>query len=302
LTDQLPFTGERFVPELVREIWYEHWHRYAFALPFVTGRRVLDCACGEGYGSRLLATRAERVTGLDLSARAVEHARRRYGDRGNLYFLEGECTALPFPDGAFDVVVSFETLEHIAGQEAMLAEFRRVLGPEGLLVLSSPDRRAYSDERGFENEFHVRELYRDELIELVSRHFPAWRLFGQKLLFQSAIWPLDAAPGKCRLGVVDGHGEYLEHPAPPNTPLYFVMLCAAREAALPSGEPALDLFADEAESVYGHYNAEVRHHIESGAVLDSLRERIAELESRLEAGEGGRGWNWFIRILKRIGR
>ena len=51
----LPFTGERFTPECVREIWYEHWHRYAFARRLGAGRRVLDAACGEGYGSALLA-------------------------------------------------------------------------------------------------------------------------------------------------------------------------------------------------------------------------------------------------------
>lgn len=298
MTDQLPFTGERFVPELVREIWYEHWHRYAFALPFVGGRRVLDCACGEGYGSRILAGRADRVTGLDLSAEAVEHARRRYGERGNLKFVEGDCTALPFPDDAFDVVVSFETLEHIEGQQTMLAEFRRVLGPRGLLILSSPDKRIYSDEREFQNEFHVRELYRDELIELVSRYFPAWRLHGQKLMFQSMIWPLDADSRNYRLGVVDERGAYAEHSIPPNPPLYFIMLCAADESALPQDPPALDLFADAAESVYEHYNAEVRHHIESGAVLDRLRGRVAKLEAELEtAREMPR--RWWQRLLGR---
>ncbi|MCW5579095.1 MAG: class I SAM-dependent methyltransferase, partial [Dokdonella sp.] len=77
----LPFTGERFTPECVREIWYEHWHRYAFARGLVAGKRVLDAACGEGYGSALLAAVAGSVTGVDVDADAIAHARARYGAR-----------------------------------------------------------------------------------------------------------------------------------------------------------------------------------------------------------------------------
>ena len=70
----LEFTGERFTPECVREIWYEHWHRYALVQPWAQGRRVLDAACGEGYGSALLARGAQSVLGLDISPAAVAHA------------------------------------------------------------------------------------------------------------------------------------------------------------------------------------------------------------------------------------
>lgn len=280
MTEDLPFTGERFVPEQVREIWYEHWHRYAFALPFVEGRSVLDCACGEGYGSALLAGRAATVSGVDISARAVAHARKRYGaGRDNLEFIEADCANLPFEDDAFDVVVSFETLEHIERQSAMLDEFRRVLRPEGLLILSSPDKHTYSDERGYHNEYHVRELYRDELVALVEERFPAWRLYGQKLMFHSVVWSLDEPGGSYRYGTVQQDGNYRESPAPAHAPLYFIMLCAANENALPESPAALDLFDDAEESVYEHYNAEVRHHIESGKVFEEMKRRIRELES-----------------------
>ena len=65
MSDNLSFTGERFTPECVREIWYEHWHRYALAARYAAGRRVLDAACGEGYGSALLARHAKDVVGVD---------------------------------------------------------------------------------------------------------------------------------------------------------------------------------------------------------------------------------------------
>ncbi|MEP6702237.1 MAG: class I SAM-dependent methyltransferase, partial [Betaproteobacteria bacterium] len=120
----LVFTGERFLPELRGEIWLEHWHRYHFAAPLGENRRVLDVASGEGYGSAMLALAALSVTGLDASAGAVAHARTVYGHLSNLQFVCGDCAALPFADGSFDVVVSFETIEHIAAQREFLGEVR----------------------------------------------------------------------------------------------------------------------------------------------------------------------------------
>ena len=147
--DALPFTGERFTPECVREIWYEHWHRYAFAQRFAAGKRVLDAACGEGYGTAMLAGVAAHAFGVDIDATSVAHAQARYAGRANLEYRQADVTQLPFADRSFDVVVSFETLEHLAAQEQLLREFSRVLADDGVLVLSSPDKRTYSDLAGF---------------------------------------------------------------------------------------------------------------------------------------------------------
>ena len=126
---------------------------------------------------------ANSVTGVDISRQALDHAKRRYGEQENLDFQFADCTQLPFEQAEFDVIVSFETLEHLDAQEEMMAEFRRVLKPDGFLVLSSPDKAEYSDQSGFENEFHVRELYRDELETLIKREFPACRVLIQLLSF-----------------------------------------------------------------------------------------------------------------------
>ncbi|HEY6940290.1 class I SAM-dependent methyltransferase [Dokdonella sp.] len=269
----LPFTGERFTPECVREIWHEHWHRYAFARRFAAGRRVLDAACGEGYGSALLASVAADVVGVDVDAAAVAHARQRYGARPRLRYERADATALPFGDRAFDLVVSFETLEHLAAQEALLQGFARVLADDGVLVISSPDKRTYSELAGFRNEFHVRELYRDELLALLRPHFPEVRLYGQKLLFQSALWSLDDGPPEsCETLTADGRAEQVEAGLD-YAPLYFVAVCSRR--ALPAALPGLSLFGDAGESVYAHYNHEIRKNIEAGG-------RIAELEAELE--------------------
>ncbi len=268
----LPFTGERFTPECVREIWYEHWHRYAFARRHVVGRRVLDAACGEGYGTALLATVAREAVGVDVDAAAVEHARARYTSMANLRFHEADVTRLPFPDAAFDVVVSFETLEHLAEQEQLMREFARVLASDGVLILSSPDKRTYSDLTGFRNEFHVRELYRDELLNLLAPHFSVIRLFGQKLLFESAIWALDSSAPSFEAATAE-QGAGTLRPGLNYDPLYFIAVCS--NAPLPAELPALSLFGDREESVYAHYNHEIRKNMAAGA-------RIAELEAEVE--------------------
>jgi len=272
----MEFTGERFTPECAREIWYEHWHRYQFASGLAAGRRVLDAACGEGYGSALLARTAAAVVGMDIDPGAVQHARRRYAGLANLRFEQGDCTALAMASRSCDLIVSFETLEHVAGQEALVAGFARVLADDGILVISSPDKRTYSDATGFRNEFHIRELYRDELLALLQPHFPHVHLYGQKLLFQSAIWSEQnhgngqAACATVTAAAADAGVE----PGLAYDPLYFLAICSKRpvEASL----PALALFGDREESVYRHYNGEVRRNMAAGG-------RIAELEAALEA-------------------
>src|SRR4029453_2048573 len=93
----LTFTGERFLPEVRGAIWYEHWHRYAVAAPLAAGKRVLDAACGEGYGSCLIARSASSVVGVDLSGDAVAHASQHYA-QSNLRFEVASVTQLPLPD------------------------------------------------------------------------------------------------------------------------------------------------------------------------------------------------------------
>src|SRR5437763_17041184 len=105
MSDPVEFTGERFVPGTEGEIAFEHWHRYFFARRFVTGRRVLDVACGEGYGSAFLSEVAPTVIGVDIDQATITHARASYAGRDNLTFLEGSITALPLPAASVDAIV-----------------------------------------------------------------------------------------------------------------------------------------------------------------------------------------------------
>ncbi len=131
----LPFTGERFTPECVREIWYEHWHRYAFASGIAGGKRVLDAACGEGYGSALLSRVATDVVGVDIDPATVAHARASYAGLPRLRFEQADAAALEFAPASFDLVVSFETLEHLQAHEELVRGFARVLTADGTLVV-----------------------------------------------------------------------------------------------------------------------------------------------------------------------
>jgi len=186
----LTFTGERFVPgEGGARIAYEHFHRYFFAQRLAHKKVVLDLGCGEGYGSGLLAEVAERVTGIDLSPEAIEHARQCY-PRANLNFMTGDCRKTGLPDHEYELVVCFEMIEHIAEHEELLAEVHRLLKPDGMFVVSSPDKEFYSDAEGYENPFHVKELYVRDFHALLRKNFSEVLMFAQSLCFGSVLWNL----------------------------------------------------------------------------------------------------------------
>ena len=242
--------------------------------------RTLDAACGEGYGSALLARSSDTVVGVDISDNAIRHARQRYDQIDGLEFHRADCTDLPFDDNEFDRVVSFETLEHLAEQDQLLAEFRRVLKPDGFLVLSSPDKATYSDAQGSVNEYHVKELYRDELEKLIGRHFSSFHLLGQKLMFHSAIWSLD---GFEHVSLDQVSADKVETPGSfTQAPMYFIALCAAGQIDLPKLDGNVWLFDDFEESVYQHYYGEIRRNMAAGGIIAGLEKQIEQLKSRLE--------------------
>jgi GT2 family glycosyltransferase/ubiquinone/menaquinone biosynthesis C-methylase UbiE len=181
------FTGERYIPTIGGNIALEHWHRYLAAKHLVEGKDVLDIACGDGYGSFVLAETAKSVVGVDINQESIIAAQENYF-KSNLTFMEGNCDAVPLGDGSVDCVISFETLEHHNQHEEMLKEIKRVLRPSGLLVLSTPDRCIYSEKLGICNEFHVRELNREELESLLKRYFSYYSILGQRIIYGSALF------------------------------------------------------------------------------------------------------------------
>jgi len=280
VSDSLEFTGERFTPECEREIWYEHYHRYALASRWCKNLRTLDAACGEGYGSALLAPSAASVDGVDISEQAISHARQRYAELENVNYHLADCTSLPFADDEFDRVVSFETLEHLAEQDQLMAEFRRVLKPDGCLILSSPDKATYSDGQDGTNEFHVKELYRDELVTLINKYFPASHLLGQKLMFHSAIWSM---AGIQEITLDQFTDNAVSNPSGiTQAPVYYIALCAAEQQYLPEVDGKLWLFDDAGESVYQHYHGEIKRNMAAGGIIAGLEKEIETLRQRSE--------------------
>ncbi len=225
--DALSFTGERYVPEIQGNIGLEHLHRYLFACKVVSGKCVLDIASGEGYGSAMLARTAHKVTGVDLSHEAVSHAQARYLSK-NLEFRIGSCSALPIGDASVDVVVSFETIEHHDEHEAMMREIKRVLRPDGLLVMSSPDKLEYSDKPGYSNQYHIKELYRDEFKKLIGLHFKNHSIYGQRVVYGSAIFCEDSSN---RVESYELDDEALS--AIPGLPHALYLIAVASDAELP---------------------------------------------------------------------
>ena len=239
----LQFTGERMTSDAHGQIEYEHVHRYCFARLFCRGKDVVDVAAGEGYGSALLAQVANRVIGVEMSADAVGHATSVYG-RPNLCFIRGDARHLPLQSNIADVVVSFETIEHLYEQELFLAEIRRILRPGGLFVISSPDSEVYSYPGSPVNPFHRRELTRDEFKGMLCAVFPNTCFYSQRALIGSAL-TIDA-PSHGVITFERRSEDYIDAVRGlPRAP-YLVAVASARSL----DEPCQTIYIDQTRSAY----------------------------------------------------
>src|ERR1051326_4094379 len=173
------FTGERVIPGQVDvDLMNEHRARYAFAARLARGKRVLDAGCGSGYGSAELALVAHTVTGADVAPEAIDFARANYHHL-NLFFEQASCSDLPHPDGAFDVVTTFEVIEHLEDWRGFLLEARRVLASSGQFIVSTPNKLYYRESRGpnGSNRFHVHEFEYEEFRSELKLVFPHIAMF-----------------------------------------------------------------------------------------------------------------------------
>ncbi len=216
------FTGERLIPgEVDIDLLNEHMARYHFAVRLARAKRVLDAGCGAGYGSAELANVAESVFAIDIAPEAVEYARAHY-PIPNLAFEQASCTALPYADGAFDLVVAFEVIEHLENWRDFLREVRRVLAPAGQLIVSTPNRLYYTESRGAEgaNPFHVHEFDFDEFTRELKQFFPYVSMFLENHIEGVTFQPHE--PGHTVEARVDSADPL------PDESHFFLAVCAHR--------------------------------------------------------------------------
>lgn len=175
------FTGERLEPHIYNENSVKHLHRYAIVTEYIRNKTILDIACGEGYGSNLMSQYASFIYGVDIDRVTIEHAKVKY-EKDNLRFIEGSTSRIPMDEDSVDVVVSFETLEHHDEHVKMFEEIKRVLRPNGMLIISTPDKYYYSDIRKYKNPYHIKELYKSDFIALINNFFTTAQILSQSYL------------------------------------------------------------------------------------------------------------------------
>jgi 2-polyprenyl-3-methyl-5-hydroxy-6-metoxy-1,4-benzoquinol methylase len=179
----LPLTGERTLPDVPEEnYWYQrHLVVYEWITARIAGKRVVDMACGEGYGSDLMASVAASVVGVDANPEAHEHARLRY-ERPNLRFVRDLVQSFSEP---CDAVVFLQTIEHVEDAGAILGHFRSMLAPGGVAFVSTPNllTLAPPGAEKSDNPWHVKEYREAEFRELCESHFDHVEMLG---LFHAA--------------------------------------------------------------------------------------------------------------------
>ena len=161
-----------------------HFFAYKFAGEYAKGKNILDIACGEGYGSDYLSKTAKYVIGADCDNSAVEYAKSKYAGN-NLKFIRQDACSLEFSDAQFDLVCSFQTVEHIPDAGKFLSEIRRVLNEQGMLIISTPNIKD-SSPKSLEplNKYHVKEYTCKEFEQLLKGCFRAVKIYGLKRTFQ----------------------------------------------------------------------------------------------------------------------
>lgn len=182
----MKYTGERLTTDVGNTYGTnEHLSRYAFAKQFVYNKIVLDIACGEGYGTNLLSNGAKHITGIDIDIISINHAKSKYKSK-NITFLQGCLTKIPIANESIDVIISFESIEHIIDQEKALSEFKRILKKDGQLIISSPSKEIYQTRDPY-NKYHLKELTDNEFSSLIESYFKYIYRFRQSFVCGTLI-------------------------------------------------------------------------------------------------------------------
>jgi SAM-dependent methyltransferase/peptidoglycan hydrolase CwlO-like protein len=262
------FTGERVIPgEVDADLLNEHMARYAFAARLARGKLALDAGCGAGYGAAELARTARLVVAADLAPEAVDFARAHYR-LPNLVFERASCTELPHAGGAFELVTAFEVIEHLNDWRRLLLEARRVLAPDGVFLVSTPNKPIYAELRGSAgaNPFHVHEFLFEEFRAEVESIFPFVSMFLEHHVEGIMFQPHG------RDSAADARVEAKE--SAPREPHFFLAVCALRER--------------KAERAFVYVPSAANVLLERGRHIALLQSHIALLQRQLAEIEADR--------------
>jgi SAM-dependent methyltransferase len=267
----IEFTGERVVPGQVEEdLWGEHMARYAFAARFATAARVLDLGCGTGYGTAELGRRASEAVGVDVAPEAIAYASANYRAAK---FIASPATDTPFSDQSFDLVTSFELIEHLPDWRPLVAEAKRVLHPTGMFVVSTPNKLYYAESRGESgpNPFHEHEFEYAEFRDALLEYFPHVQVLLQDRLQSFAIY----APGKAG----DPEAKIARATEDATTANFFVAVCS--QEPLPELRPYL--YVPRAANVLRERELHVEQLEKQLAEMTASRDGFIERAKLLEA-------------------
>ena len=279
-------TWERAVPTAIEHwgVMTEHLPRYLYASHYVSGRRVLDDGTGTGYGAAIMAqSGATRVVGIDLAADAIRFASSQYTHE-NLHFFRMDPCMLGYPGASFDVVTSFEVLEHVTEPDRYLAEAARVLKSGGLLILSTPNRESWRP--SFlelplnSSPYHLREYSLDELRSLLIPHFRHFVVLGQSMVPPRAMELEPRFEGEQleiqRIGRLVFAGRFAQSQSPqvaeigwfsgdndPEYAAHHLVVCSNEpldgRLCSPAGLPTLEVVSDAILHAYNLYRWSPQH-------------------------------------------
>lgn len=213
---------ERMVPEFHKGTltYAEHLTRYIAARDIVATKTVLDIASGSGYGTQLLAETAKKVYGVDVNEPAIKYAQAHYGAT-NIEYKVGDGVSIPLDDDSVDVVITLETIEHIEDYRHFIKELKRVLKPDGLLIVSTPNELEFAEG----NHFHLHEFEYQELVDVLKQDFKNIDSYFQSTWKYVAIGPESMIRKE---GAITTPTLNLA-PKPAEQDLYFYLLCSNRK-------------------------------------------------------------------------
>lgn len=171
---------ERIVPDTALRFDYiDHLARYDYIKLHIGDKDVLDCGCGNGYGSFDLASLARSVNGIDYANEAIQYAKSHY-NKSNLEYSCMDSQDLAFPSSLFDIICSFDVIEHVPSPSRYLREISRVLRPNGIAFISTPNRKISSPGLSLPlNPFHLKEYDLHEFNEMLSGFFLKVEILGE---------------------------------------------------------------------------------------------------------------------------